>query len=172
MKKYLVLLLTVIISNFVCLSQLQQHRLSLIPDPKEAEVLSGEFVLSSAIRLHYPSKLDKTASLLTDFLSANYGVQLKKGSASKNSIRLIVDDSMKSESYQLQIDKDGVRIQGGETGVFYGVQTLLQLISRNESGKLSLPQVVINDEPRFTFRQKECYLYCNRMKIETNTIKT
>ena len=55
-------------------------------------------------------------------------------------------------AYHLTVDKNGVYIAGNnEAGVFYGIQSLLQLIPYTKN-KLTLPQLTINDYPRFAYR--------------------
>ena len=58
---------------------------------------------------------------------------------------------MKRETYNLLVETNGVMIRGSESGVFYGLQTLQQLISETEN-KLLIPEVKIEDRPRFKYR--------------------
>lgn len=75
-------------------------------------------------------------------------------------LMLVDDDDMGLEGYRLKATKAGVRIEGAKpAGVFYGVQTLYQLlpveIEKNElaSGVVwSVPCVRIEDKPRFPWR--------------------
>ncbi|MEV6489670.1 beta-N-acetylhexosaminidase, partial [Actinoplanes sp. NPDC051633] len=75
-------------------------------------------------------------------------------------IRLAVEPSMTEEGYRLTVDGDGVRVVGGSpAGVFYGLQTLRQLLpptalrrARVDSGRLTVPWVEVRDEPRFAWR--------------------
>ena len=56
------------------------------------------------------------------------------------------------ESYRLEVDAASVVVTGADAaGLFYGVQTLGQLIAR-EAGGFSLPAVRIEDAPRFAYR--------------------
>lgn len=149
MKKQILILfaLTVCLAGWA-----QQPPLSLIPEPKEVVAHAGDFTLSASTGLHYPDKIEKTVSLLNDCLGNQYSIRLKKGNASKNTIRFTIDTSMPSEAYRLTVDSKGVTIRGGEAGIFYGTQTLLQLITGNPDGELSIPYVDIKDEPRFAYR--------------------
>jgi hexosaminidase len=57
------------------------------------------------------------------------------------------------EGYQLVVDKDGVQITARSgAGLFYGAQTLLQLLPARPTAVASLPYVRINDEPAFAWR--------------------
>ena len=56
-----------------------------------------------------------------------------------------------NEAYRIEIDKKGVRLSANtETGIFYGLQTLLQLL--NNGDNKTLPALTINDSPRFPYR--------------------
>lgn len=79
-----------------------------------------------------------------------------------NSIQLVLDASRVSlglEGYELIVTRDGVRLSAGEpNGLFYGVQTLRQLLPwsvehRAAVGRhLRLPGARITDTPRFAWR--------------------
>jgi hexosaminidase len=65
---------------------------------------------------------------------------------------LKLNHAFAQECYRLEVDKKGVVIEGSETGVFYGIQTLIQLLPTEQTGKLTLPYVSIKDKPRFAYR--------------------
>lgn len=55
-------------------------------------------------------------------------------------------------SYELDIDGKGIRLSAAtRTGIFYGFQTLLQLVKPQDDG-LALPHCSIRDTPRFAWR--------------------
>jgi hypothetical protein len=59
-----------------------------------------------------------------------------------------LDRTRSKEAYQIEIRQDIVKITGTtETGIFYGVQSLLQLLKPTTSGDLNLPMGVIKDWP-------------------------
>jgi hypothetical protein len=62
----------------------------------------------------------------------------------------IVDSKQSEQSYRLTIDEQSILIEGGSAvGIYYGEQTLLQLI---ETYGQTLPIVTIEDAPRFPKR--------------------
>jgi hexosaminidase len=73
-----------------------------------------------------------------------------------------VDPAMGREEYTLEVSKKGVNIVGGsEAGVFYGLETLKQMMVTNavwttknsvSSAVFTLPQVKIHDKPAFEYR--------------------
>lgn len=57
------------------------------------------------------------------------------------------------QAYRLTITKSEIRISGNqEQGLFYGVQTFLQLLKPDSRGRLILPAVVIEDWPAHPLR--------------------
>lgn len=76
-------------------------------------------------------------------LTIDYGEKLAK----KHGVREV------SGAYSVNIGKKGVQIVGyDERGAFYGVQTLLQLLSGERGQKGVLPYITINDYPDLEFR--------------------
>ena len=83
---------------------------------------------------------------------------------SNNIIIKLVDTIELSESYNLLVDKNNIKIIAGTpTGAFYGVQTLMQMLPsdvyKNDNVKkhkrihaVKIPQMHIYDAPRFAYR--------------------
>ena len=71
-------------------------------------------------------------------------------------INLSLDKTFEhAEGYRLDISNEMVTIKGRDLrGVFYGIQSLLQLISanRHENNEITLPILSIIDYPRFKWR--------------------
>ncbi len=67
-------------------------------------------------------------------------------------LRLAPDAKANAESYALRIDDDGIHLQApSERGLFYGLQTLRQLLEQN-TPDAGLPYLSIEDAPRFGWR--------------------
>lgn len=130
-----------------------QPRLSVVPAPKEMQTNSGVFILSEATRLQWNDRsLEKTAALFNDYLKSRFDLALRRGASGRNTIRLQLDKEMPPEAYRLTIDRQGVTVRGSEAGVFYGIQTLRQLIAANPDRSIALPYVTVDDAPRFGYR--------------------
>jgi hexosaminidase len=136
--------------------------LNLIPYPKSVQLQSGTTQLTGATTIDAASDLRSVAELLRNKLtpSTGYNFDLRKNG---NSIRLRLDKSLSNlgpEGYRLKVDNSGVDIaSSNRAGVFYGTQTLLQLLppqifrkSRVDGVRWTLPNVTIEDSPRFTWR--------------------
>ena len=110
---------------FTSCNQTVETQIQLIPEPFEMTQSDGMFKVSQAM--------------------------LVGAGSTSNKVNFRVDPNatdIPDEGYQLEIDEAGVRLTAKtETGLFYGKQTLLQLLTPN-----GLPYVKINDQPRFPYR--------------------
>lgn len=133
--------------------------LSLIPLPAEIETgKSFQFRLSDKTILIYDEALSGSAIYLHDYLNLKYDISpemLQSDTAAdrRRQIILKLDDSFKKGQYHLEVSGKGAVIQGSESGVFYGIQTLLQLLPASQGQRvIKVPSVKILDEPRFAYR--------------------
>jgi len=120
----------------------------------------ANFTLSADTRFVLEGdSLGNSMNFFNDYLKLYYGISLtalKGVKAGKNVI--VLRNMHKPDSipgaYHLSIDQKGVVVSGAdETGVFYGIQTLLQILPLPQSGKaIMLPYVQIDDKPRFAYR--------------------
>ncbi len=141
---------------------------SIIPVPSKAVYPKGSYTLASSIIMAGPKDAALTATYanLTDKLSRVAGKKVQwlydqGATASLASIRFKLnanaDAALGNEGYQLTSDAKGVQITANKpVGLFYGIQTLLQLMPKEiESAKAvagvkwSIPYANIIDTPRF-----------------------
>jgi len=148
-------LITTLLSFIFSVSCFSQ--VNLVPMPAKLKMGNGSFSINknTVITLE-GSNLEKSAVVLNDYLQKQFGYKLKvvKQAANSNSIRLNYErmDNEIAGAYHLTINKNGVYIAGdNEAGVFYGIQTLIQLIPFTKN-KQSIPQLNITDYPRFAYR--------------------
>ena len=97
------------------------------------------------------------AQFLADYLQKYYSLQLKitKTKPTKNAIYLVSATPFQAfkDNYNLTMKENGITINGNSSaGVFYGVQSLIQLLPTTKSAVLKIPSVVIIDYPRFDYR--------------------
>jgi len=151
MKKHFIQLLFL----FLPITLLSQE-LNVIPKPVKAEAKGGVFTLSENTKIAYSDReLVSIADFLNDFLTEHYNLQLSGKRTARNGnnmIRFILDRSAEEESYTLDIDENSVVIRGDRAGLFYGLQTLLQLMPTGRDQMVTLPQAAIEDKPRFKYR--------------------
>ncbi|HFE53286.1 MAG TPA: beta-N-acetylhexosaminidase, partial [Bacteroidetes bacterium] len=143
--------------------------LGLIPAPQHVERLSGEFTFPQQLTvadLTGFSGVDRVISYLEDKLSEHAGIRCIRTQAkpSDKTAALVLtksaDSSLGEEGYRLEIRRNRIEIQAaGPAGLFYGVQTLFQLMPAQflgNSGSLpwpvKVPCVKIQDRPRYGWR--------------------
>jgi hexosaminidase len=64
-----------------------------------------------------------------------------------------MDSALEREEYHMEISSYHIEIRGGgKAGVFYGIQTLLQMLTDEMSPPYQIPCIHIHDYPRFTWR--------------------
>ncbi len=130
---------------------------SIIPQPTSLKVNEGTFSISAKTTLQIKSAgQQKAANFLNKYLQEFYGFQLKVivGTGAKNAISLVnTNGNAPKGTYTLESTSYGVAIKGAnEEGVFYGVQSLIQLLPIQKSATLNIPAVSIQDQPRFVYR--------------------
>lgn len=138
----------------------------IIPEPVSVvqPAKKGLFFISSAtVIVTEGSNLDDAAVYLRDYIKEYYGETLAvtASSSSKNAIRLNYErlDHSIPGAYRLKAAVNGISIGGDNAeGVFYGIQTLIQLMPLNNSliyvkkNQLTVPFIEISDFPRFAYR--------------------
>jgi hexosaminidase len=158
MKKHLVVIPIIVFYTFLGHQSLYAvSRLYLIPQPESVELTPSFFDLTKPVLVE--TNLPDTLS--THFLQYLKNVPLHSNitTRGKLSLQLWIDNKDTSfstdEAYNLIITHRSISIRASsDPGIFYGIQTLLQLIQFNTYGnKLhKLPTLIINDRPRFAYR--------------------
>lgn len=132
-----------------------RKEIDVIPMPRSIEYHSGNFTISPKTKF-YTNLSAESRQALTDYLEGTSlgSVPFAESTTGNNGIELNLCDSSivtGNEAYRIEIDKKGVRLSANtETGIFYGLQTLLQLL--NNGDNKTLPALTINDSPRFPYR--------------------
>lgn len=152
MKSFLLGVFAVLISTVLP----AQQPVNIIPKPNSVEAKAGEFVISSATLVSYDNAGSKrVADLFQDYVNTQYGIHLKTAEkkSGKNVIRFISSAKGNEEAYQLEVSPQGIEITGVNAGLFYGYQSLVQLLPLAERpAELKVDAVSVKDEPRFAYR--------------------
>lgn len=133
----------------------ERKEIDVIPMPRSVEYHSGNFTISPETKF-YTNLSAESRQALTDYLEGTSlgSVPFAESATGNNGIELNLCDSSivtGNEAYRIEIDKKSVRLSANtETGIFYGLQTLLQLL--NNGDNKTLPALTINDSPRFPYR--------------------
>jgi hexosaminidase len=146
--------------------------IALVPQPLEVERGAGQFTLKQGTAILVDKDSADAMNVgrqLAQRLQRSSGLDLTVSTSETadkqpGAIRITAegaDASLGREGYRLDVAPDGVVITGGGgPGMFYGTQTLLQLLppqvfSRSkvqESVSWAVPAVRIKDRPRFPWR--------------------
>ncbi len=150
-----------VVSNSFC----QQQSIALIPEPVSMVKKTGYFVMPQQLAVAVPANAKFTAAYLVKKI--NTATTVKATVAENNAtapVQLIIspqpDNAIGKEGYKLSITPAKISITANEpAGLFYGVQTLLQLLPAEIESKVpvkntkwQLPCVEITDYPRFGWR--------------------
>lgn len=136
---------------------------NIIPLPNDLIIQSGSFILQGEVPVFISS--DSVSKTVFDYLGSslkNTTIILKQVSeVNEASVSFVIDDSFSDEAYSLNVSSDKIEIKGNKNGagLFYGVQSLLQLMpaeiynsEQEKLAKIEIPAVAINDSPRFSYR--------------------
>ncbi len=133
----------------------------VIPEPNEMAIGQGVFTIDGSTTIYTGTdEWNSETELLKGRLTNASGYDIKlSDKASGNSILLKKDKSLGREEYKVNVCEDSIElIASNGQGMFYAVQTLLQLLPAEvEIGHpsrfiLSVPCVNISDSPRFRYR--------------------
>lgn len=141
----------------MCLTAHSLKAQSVIPVPLKMEQGTGSFLLSEKTKL-YTNLQGGEAQLLENCLQT-LPVHLKKGKKkdTQNVLSLLITEKSGQlptpESYTLSVTPERIRIQATSgAGLFYGIQTLLQLSVSSGTGVITVSAVEVQDTPRFAYR--------------------
>ena len=152
-----------------------------IPKPAKLIPASGTFSLSNKVTIVSNSKAMAEAKYLQAYLQSHYDIitQIKTDDApitanntkiqtiylsSANSDRKLTED----ESYTLDVTSKTIIISSQDpAGVFYGIQSLIQLIPA--TGNTEIACVSIHDKPLYKWRGM--HLDCSRHFFSTSEVK-
>jgi hexosaminidase len=97
----------------------------------------------------------KSAAIFNEMLEAKTGFRLPVKIATPQSDASImlqeVEDLESEEAYTIDVNSEKVVIKGSAKGIFYGLQSLIQLIEIH-GGKVTVPRLRIADAPAFGYR--------------------
>ncbi len=129
---------------------------SIIPAPNFYKVsgdsirLNGQIKISFENNKYSPREL-KTAQIFESAINKNT-------SSKKSNIQVLFvtknpSSSTKKEAYKITITSKKITVTGSEEGLFYAVQSLVQLLpNKIKNQEIKLPCVTLEDEPRYSYR--------------------
>jgi hexosaminidase len=168
MKKILFIFTVQFFVVFV-FAQTKNASIAIIPEPVSIVTNTGNFVLPSSVTIDAGTnkELIAVAEQLSKQLSVPTGSKVSvndKMQKSNSTISLKLnsspDNTIGNEGYKLQVTSQNITISANKpAGVFYGLQTLLQLFPKEiesktpvKNSKWIVPCVTVTDYPRFGWR--------------------
>ncbi len=152
-------------------TQMDDSRLNIIPKPWKTKISKGTFRFEKKTRIKVESgnqEALQVAEFFVDLFEKASGYKLEISDAAEvesitGSILLTssgIDEELGTEGYTFESSPSGVVIKGEPAGLFYGVQTLLQLLpphiynsdSAQTEVNWEIPAANIKDKPRFQWR--------------------
>ena len=153
---------------------------AIVPHPASIEKMdSGAFLLDRSAAIVYEGEgAENSAAFLKEYLQQHYGLSLRKWGSRKIALKVAEDTSAVEGAYSLEVLPSGINIEGkNPAGLFYGVQTLIQLLpvdpvdqvgaqdvagesagkgtvelQKTVGKKLLVPAVKVEDAPAFEYR--------------------
>ncbi|MBC7850092.1 MAG: beta-N-acetylhexosaminidase, partial [Chitinophagaceae bacterium] len=144
--------------------------IAIIPQPVKVEKLTDSFRFTESVSLVVPSKNAAVQTIATSFVSklrssTGFAINITDAEvASSSSIVLSLNNTTEpqlgNEGYSMEVGATGVQIKANQpAGLYYGIQTLLQLFPKEIESKevvmnvsWILPACRITDYPRFAWR--------------------
>jgi hypothetical protein len=135
-------------------TELSDLGLYVIPYPQQVKVSGDNFTFNNTVHIvldknHSKADLFSANELIRD-LKNEFNIDAAIGNKNAYSIVLTrknLSPKLARQGYQLSASKDEINISASdEVGLFYGTQTLLQLIQKNASG-YAVPGLKITDWP-------------------------
>ncbi|MBY0542554.1 MAG: family 20 glycosylhydrolase [Sphingobacteriaceae bacterium] len=156
MKKSILLFL----SSFIVFQTLAQTdaNMGIIPVPVAIKKTSGTFQLDKTVALiSNESANAKTADLLNAFIVTKGGFALRETKTVTSGQKSIIltsagAEKLPVEGYTIQISANQIKVVGKDAGLFYAIQSLMQLMPDKKNDKITIQTVEIKDYPRFKYR--------------------
>jgi hexosaminidase len=162
----------------ICVWLVNAHAqvLPLIPQPNKVELQKGSFTINKNTII-FAEKNSDEAAYLQQYILENYGLKLKVTHKIKYETNLITflkatekACENNKEEYQLNVTTNSIKIFATtNTGIFYGIQTLIQLLPIEKNNQLTIACLQINDAPRYQWRGM--HLDCSRHFFTKQEVK-
>ncbi len=125
----------------------------IIPRPASVVAGCGNLKIGNEISVQSVGA-DGVSEYLVGVMAERFNIIASQGASKSILLSVDVDCDIVEQGYSLVINRGGVEVVGSTSeGVFYGVQSLLQLMEAGRSeGDIRVRSQTINDAPRFGWR--------------------
>ncbi|MBE8727300.1 family 20 glycosylhydrolase [Flavobacterium hungaricum] len=127
---------------------------SIIPQPNFYQAKGDSTVINGKIKIIFKNNTYSSKEIMSAkiFESAVNSITASK----KSNLKIEFDTNEKfpsKEGYKIEISPEKILVSGQEEGLFYAVQTLLQLLPDHPSkNEIKLPCLIVRDQPRYSYR--------------------
>ncbi|HUA80281.1 MAG TPA: family 20 glycosylhydrolase [Dyella sp.] len=129
--------------------------ITIVPKPQQLEMGEGSYRIDAHTGIDAPdgSRAQEIVAFLRNAVKEQTGIELSS-SHHAHGIVLAIDPTVNGdEAYRLSVTPSGIIIQASsDKGLFWGVQTLRQLLPLKHAATASIPAVHIEDAPAFAYR--------------------
>lgn len=150
------------VASLFMLGPLMSQDIQIIPKPESVIPNNQSFVLSANTKIvgSMPEKAANSIDFFNQYLAAYYDFQPATDSAASDKKGNVIFFQMEAPAsgdtigaYRLHVSKDSILITASnEQGLFYGMQTLIQLLPTTAATTLSVPGVDVRDAPQLGYR--------------------
>ncbi|MUH34572.1 beta-N-acetylglucosaminidase [Zobellia amurskyensis] len=163
-----ILFLSIILLSFSCAENYDRYKdvtasekaYGIIPKPSNLTKNLGVFALDENVVINSSASLENEADYLVGILGVVEELSaddILNNSEGQHLIELKISDEVsEEEGYVLEVGYDKITIKGKtSTGIFYGIETLRQLITKQTvdgEEMFVVPATKIEDAPRFAYR--------------------
>ena len=151
------MLVSIVCLSLATLSYAQTDaNMGIIPVPVSVVKHPGNFVLDKTVVLVANGNAG-VADLLNASIATKGGFALREQSAVTANQKAIVlsttgASDLPNEGYQIKVTANQILLIGKEAGLFYAVQSLIQMMPEKVGDKITISTADINDYPRFKYR--------------------
>jgi hexosaminidase len=135
--------------------------INIIPAPQSIEAQDGKFIITKVTTFSSSEEFKYANQFFQKYILNGSGIDLKSlANPEAADIHFKTDTTLPPEGYRLKVSPERILLEGGDKqGVFYGVQTLRQMLSPKLDDSIpyplyniEIPSVEINDFPKFQYR--------------------
>lgn len=176
MKNYILILSILISVASFAQQQSPAKRSGLIPLPQEYKQSEDNFVLTAQTKVvSINEKFKPELDLLMNYFKTAYDLDLALVRILPTDGNYIMvtqpeNETGKPENYNLSVNQNQILFSAeGNEGLFYGIQTLMQLMPLEKAAEVKIPCVQISDSPCYQWRGM--HLDCSRHFFTKEEVK-
>ena len=134
---------------------------TLVPQPLKVIPSGGSFIMEKGLSVCASDDMTFEREYLKEHMENIFAFEIPVNEVPVyNGIVLMLTEGMESEAYRLDVTEDNIIIEASDcAGIFYGIQTLLQMmhpaVYGGDSPELTrwvLDGVTVEDSPRYAYR--------------------